>query len=181
MVPAEGGGLLIIEEYERAKARGAKIYAELVGFGASQDTYKVTDPEPSGHSYAMAITKALKDASVSAADVGLVIPNGLGIASHDRVELAGLKQALGTHLPDTPMSLTKAQTGTMAAGSGVEVGTSVLAVAEQKIPPSINTKKPVDGAKLNVSSQVRDAKIDVCVSSVYSLGGQNAALVFKRV
>jgi 3-oxoacyl-[acyl-carrier-protein] synthase II len=181
MVPAEGGGLLILEEYERAAARGAKIYAELVGFAASQDTYKITDPEPSGHSYAMAIGKAIKDAGVSAADVGLIVPNGLGIASHDRAELAGLKQAFGTHLHEIPISLTKAQTGTMAAGSGVEVGSAVLALAEQKIPPSINTKKPIDGTKLNVSAQVRDGKIGVCVSSVYSLGGQNAALVFRKV
>jgi 3-oxoacyl-[acyl-carrier-protein] synthase II len=181
MAPAEGGGLLILEEYERARTRGAKIYAELAGFAASQDTYKITDPEPSGHSYAMAISKALKDAGVSAADVGLLIPNGLGVASHDRAELAGLKQALGTRASDIPMSLTKAQTGTLAAGSGVEVGTAVLAIAEQKIPPSINTKKPIDGMKLNVFGQVRDAKINVCVSSVYSLGGQNAALVFRKV
>ncbi|MGD0464452.1 MAG: beta-ketoacyl-[acyl-carrier-protein] synthase family protein [Tepidisphaeraceae bacterium] len=181
MAPAEGGGLLILEEYERALARGAKIYAELVGFAASQDTYKITDPEPSGHSYAMAIGKALKDAEISAADVGLLVPYGLGIASHDRAELAGLKRAFGRHLLETPLSLTKAQTGTIAAGSGVEAGTAVLAVAEQKIPPSINTKKPIDGMKLNVSSQARDAKIDVSVSSVYSLGGQNAALVFRRV
>ncbi|HEY1921229.1 MAG TPA: beta-ketoacyl-[acyl-carrier-protein] synthase family protein [Tepidisphaeraceae bacterium] len=181
MVPAEGGGLLILEEYDRAKARGAKIYAELVGFAASQDTYKITDPEPSGHSYAMAIGKALKDANVSAADVGLIIPNGLGIASHDRAELAGLKQAFGSHLSAIPMSLTKAQTGTMAAGSGVEVGTAVLAMGEQKIPPSINTKKPIDGIKLNVSAETRDANIGLAVSSVYSLGGQNAALVFKRM
>jgi 3-oxoacyl-(acyl-carrier-protein) synthase len=129
----------------------------------------------------MAIVKAMKDASVSAADVGLIVPNGLGIASHDRAELAGLKQAFGPHLPEIPMSLTKAQTGTMAAGSGVEVGTAVLAMAEQKIPPSINTKKPVDGVKLNVAGEARDAKIGVCVSSVYSLGGQNAALVFRKV
>jgi 3-oxoacyl-(acyl-carrier-protein) synthase len=113
--------------------------------------------------------------------VGLVIPHGLGIASHDRAELAGLKQAFEARLTETPMSLTKAQTGTMAAGSGVEIGTAVLAVAEQKIPPSVNMKKPAEGARLNVSGQVRDGKIDVCVSSVYSLGGQNAALVFKRV
>jgi 3-oxoacyl-[acyl-carrier-protein] synthase II len=181
MAPAEGGGLLILEEHDRAQARGAKIYAELVGFAASQDAYKITDPEPSGHSYAMAISKALKDAGVSTADVGLLVPNGLGIASHDRAELAGLKQAFGARIAEISMSLTKAQTGTLAAGSGVEAGTAVLAVAEQKIPPSINTKKPIDGMKLNVSGQVRDAKINVCVSSVYSLGGQNAALVFKRV
>jgi 3-oxoacyl-[acyl-carrier-protein] synthase II len=177
----EGAGLLILEEYEHAKTRGAAIYAELIGFAASQDTYKVTEPEPSGHSYAKAVSNALKDAGVSSGDVGLLIPNGLGIASHDRAELAGLKTVFGTQLAALPMSLTKAQTGTIGAGSGVEVGSAVLALSEQKIPPSINTKKPLDGMKLNVSGKTRDAKFDVCVSSVYSLGGQNAALVFRKI
>lgn len=178
---AEGGGLLILEEYERARARGAKIYAELAGFAASQDAYRVTEPDPTGRSYANAIAGALKDAGVSAADVGLLIPNGLGIDLHDRAELAGLKRVFGAPLSEVPMALTKAQTGSLAAGSGVEAAVAAMAVREGKIPPSINTKKPIDGMKLNVSSVTRDAKIDVSVSSVYSLGGQNAALVFKCI
>ncbi|HEX4055267.1 MAG TPA: beta-ketoacyl-[acyl-carrier-protein] synthase family protein [Tepidisphaeraceae bacterium] len=178
---AEGGGLLILEEYERAHARGAKIYAELAGFAATQDAYRVTEPDPTGRSYANAIAGALKDAGVSAPDVGLLIPNGLGIASHDRAELAGLNRVFGSRLPEVPMALTKAQTGSLAAGSGVEAAAAALAVREGKIPPSVNTKKPIDGMTLNVSAEARDAKIDVSVSSVYSLGGQNAALVFKLI
>ena len=90
-VVGEGGGLLILEEYEHAKARGAKIYAEVVGFGASQDSYSVTEPDPSGHSYAAAITRALAEAKLSAAEVDLLVPFGLGIRGHDAAELAGLK------------------------------------------------------------------------------------------
>src|SRR5687767_6672953 len=90
---AEGGGLFILEEREHARARGAKVYAELVGFGASQDTYSVTDPDPSGRSYGRAVSNALADAGVEPGEVGLLVPNGLGIPSHDRAELAGLKQA----------------------------------------------------------------------------------------
>jgi len=177
----EGGGLLILEEYQRARNRGAKIYAELVGFAASQDSYQVTLPDPSGRSYAKAITNALADGAATAADVDLLVPNGLGIVSHDRAELAGLQAAFGGAAATVPISPIKAQTGSLAAGSGVEVATAVLALHHGKIPPAINTRKAIDGAKLNASPQTRDAKIDLAVSSVYSLGGQNAALVFRKV
>lgn len=177
----EGGGLLILEEYEHAKERGAKIYAELVGFGASQDVYKVTDPEPSGHSYGMAIKKALADAKVSAADVNCLVPHGLGIPSHDKAEIAGLRFAFGESLEKVPLAPIKGQIGSLAAGAGVDAATAVLALANNTVPAAVNTKKARDGGKLNLAAQPRDAKVDVSVASVYSLGGQNAALVFKKV
>src|SRR5688500_18100694 len=177
----EGGGLLILEEYEHAKARGAKIYAELVGFGASQDTHKVTDPEPSGHSYGKAIGKALADANIPPAGVDVLFPCGLGIPSHDRAELNGLTQVFGGGLERIPLAPIKAQTGSLAAGNGVEAVAAVMSVQAGKIPPAVNTKKTLDGRKLNVSPDTRDANVDVAVASVYSLGGQNAALVFKKV
>jgi 3-oxoacyl-[acyl-carrier-protein] synthase II len=180
-IVGEGGGLLILEEYERAKGRGAKIYAELIGFAASQDSYKITEPEPNGHSYSKAIGNAMKDAKVSAADVGLIVPHGLGIAKHDRAELAGLRMALEGFAGKIPMSPIKGQIGSLAAGCGVDAATAVLALHHGKIPPAINTRKPIDGVKLNVSQETRDAKIGVAISSVFSLGGQNAALVFRRV
>jgi 3-oxoacyl-[acyl-carrier-protein] synthase II len=178
---AEGGGLLILEEHDRARARGAKIYAELVGFAASQDSYKITDPDPTGRSYAAAINNALKDAKLSPADVSLLIPNGMGIPNHDRAELAGLKHVFGSALPNIPMALTKAQTGNLAAGNGVDAGTTVLALHAGTIPPSVNTKKIIDSQKLNIAPETRDAKLNVAVSSVYSLGGQNSALVFRKL
>jgi 3-oxoacyl-[acyl-carrier-protein] synthase II len=178
---SEGGGLLILEEYERAKARGAKIYAELVGFAASQDTYKVTDPDPTGHSYAQAILNALKEAHISPDAVDLHIPNGLGIPAHDRAELNGLAKVYGKRLGEVPMSPLKAQIGSLAAGSGVEAAAAVLALHYGKIPPAINTRTLSGGVKLNVSPESRDKKIAATVSSVYSLGGQNAALVFKGI
>jgi 3-oxoacyl-[acyl-carrier-protein] synthase II len=177
----EGGGLLILEEYERAKSRGAKIYAELVGFAASQDSYKVTDPDPSGRSYGQAILRALKDAGSTVDNVDLHIPNGLGIAAHDRAELAGLKLAYGERLSRVALSATKAQTGSLAAGSGVDAAVAVLAMRDGKIPPSVNTRKTADGMKLNVSHDTREATINVAVTSVFSLGGQNAALVFRKI
>jgi 3-oxoacyl-[acyl-carrier-protein] synthase II len=177
----EGGGLLILEEYEHAKARGAKIYAELAGFGASQDAYSVTEPDPTGHSYGKAVENALKDAKASAADVDLLIPHGLGIPGHDRAELEGLKKSLGDHLSKIPLAAIKAQISNLAAGVGVDAATAVLSVAHGAVPASANTTSPVDGVKLNVSKTAREQKVNVALSSTYSLGGQNAALVFKAV
>jgi 3-oxoacyl-[acyl-carrier-protein] synthase II len=180
-VLGEGGGLLILEEFERAKKRNAKIYAELVGFAASQDSYKITDPEPTGHSYATAIRNALKEAKISPDNVNLLIPNGLGIATHDKAELIGLRAAFGAASEKIPVAATKSQIGSLAAGSGVDAASAVLALHHNQIPPALNTHKISDGGKLNVAKETRDSKIDVAVTSVYSLGGQNAALVFKKV
>lgn len=180
MALGEGGGLFIIEEYERAKARGAKMYAELVGFAASQDTFKVTDPSPTGHSYAMAVRKALADAKVAPNEISCFVPHGLGIIEHDRAELAGLKLALGEALGRVPMCPIKAQIGNLAAGCGVDAAAAVLAIHSGKLPAAVNTRAVVDGMKLNVSADLREANVGVAVSSVYSLGGQNAALVFRR-
>src|SRR5688572_17617019 len=176
----EGGGLFILEEYERAKARGAKMYAELVGFGASQDTYSVTQPDPKGTSYGKAITKALADANLPPNAVDVLVPCGLGIPAHDRAELAGLHNVFGGGLERVPMAPIKAQTGNLAAGSGVDAAAAVLSLHHNTIPPAVNTRKPIEGVKLNVKPEARDARVNVAVSSVYSLGGQNAALVFRR-
>jgi 3-oxoacyl-[acyl-carrier-protein] synthase II len=175
----EGGGLLILEELEHAKARGAKIYAELVGFGASQDAHNITDPDPTGHSYGKAISKALADANLPPAAVDLMIPCGIGIRSHDQAELNGLSLVFGADIDRIAMAPLKGQLGSLAAGSGAEAAAALLAVKHGKIPPAINTRKPLDNRKLNVAPQARDQKINVAVSSVYSLGGQNAALVFR--
>jgi 3-oxoacyl-[acyl-carrier-protein] synthase II len=177
----EGGGLLILEEYDHAKKRGAKIYAELIGFAATQDAHSVTEPEPTGYSYGKAIEKALKDAHVAASDIDLLVPHGLGIPSHDRAELRGLRQALGDHLHRVPLAPIKAQTATLAAGSGVDPAATVLALHSGKIPPVLNTRRPIDDVKLNVRAEVREMPVKTAVSSVYSLGGQNAALVFRKI
>jgi 3-oxoacyl-[acyl-carrier-protein] synthase II len=178
---AEGGGLFILEEYEHAKARGAKIYAELVGFGASQDTHRITEPDPSGHSYSRAIGRALADADLPPNAVDLLVPAGLGVPSHDRAELAGLHNVFGAGLSRVPLAPIKAQIGNLAAGSGVDAAAAVLALHHNKIPAAVNTRKVIDGQTLNIKPEARDAAVNVSVSSVYSLGGQNAALVFKKL
>ena len=177
----EGGGLLIVEELEHAKARGAKIYAELVGFGASQDAYSVTEPDPTGHSYGKAISKALADANLPPVAVDLVVPCGIGIKSHDLAELNGLSQVFGAGIDRVPMAPLKGQLGSLAAGSSAETVAALLAIKHGKIPPAPNSRKPLDIRKLNVAPQARDHNVNVAISSVYSLGGQNAALVFRKV
>lgn len=181
MVCGEGGGLLILEEMEHAKKRGARIYAELVGFAASQDAYKITEPDPSGHSYGNAISHALSDAKLAAKYVDLLVPHGLGVAAFDRAELKGMQRALGSDLSRAACAPIKAQIGNLAAGCGVDAAAAVLALHHNQIPPATNTTKPIDGIKLNVSRTARDARVNVAVTSTYSLGGQNAALVFRRI
>jgi len=176
----EGGGLLILEELESARQRGAKIYAELVGFAASQDAHKITEPEPTGHSYGRAIENALRDAKLSPGDVELLIPHGIGIASHDRAELNGLRKAFAAELDRIAVAPIKPQIGLLGAGCGADAAAAALAVHSGRIPPARNTTRPIDGVKLNVHPAAREMKVGVAVSSVYSLGGQNAALVFRK-
>lgn len=180
-VLGEGGGLLILEEYEQAKTRGAKIYCELAGFGASQDAYSISDPDPSGQAYSSAIAKALTDAGVKPADVSCLIPCGTAQPTHDKAEMAGLQKAFGAALPGIPMALPKSQTGNMEAGNAAEVAFAALAVAHDTVPPAINTTSVAGGQKLNLSATSRQQPVTVAVSSVWSIGGQNAALVFKKV
>ncbi len=180
-VIGEGGGLLILEELEHARARGATVYAEVVGFAASQDTHSVTTPDPAGHAYAKAVAGALADAKLPAAAVDLIVPHGIGLASHDAAELTGLRQALGDRLSTAALAPIKAQIGNAAAGSGIDAAAAILSLRHSTIPPALNTPSEVNGTRLNVSTSAREAKLGVAVSSVYSLGGQNAALVFKAV
>jgi 3-oxoacyl-[acyl-carrier-protein] synthase II len=179
-VIGEGGGLLILEEYEHAKARGAKVYAELAGFAASQNANSVTDPDPTGHSYSKAVSNAMRDAKVSPADLDLLIPHGLGIPGVDQAELEGLKKALGDDLSRVAFAPIKAQTGNAAAGCGIDAAAAVMAIHSGAIPPSMNTRD-TNGIKLNVSAIARTQPVKTAVSSASSLGGQNAALVFKSV
>jgi 3-oxoacyl-[acyl-carrier-protein] synthase II len=180
-VLGEGGGLFILEEYEHAKARGARIHAELVGFAASQDTHSVTEPDPAGTSYARAVQKALADANIPPAAVSCIVPHGLGIQAFDRAELSGLLQVFGAGLSRIPLAPIKAQTGNLVAGCGVDAAAAALTVATGKIPGARNTEAIIDNQQLNVSKTPREQRVDVSISSVYSLGGQNAALVFKRI
>ena len=177
----EGGGLLILESYEHATARGATIYAELAGFAASMDAYSVTANDPSGRSYAKAVENALRDARLTPGDVDLLIPHGIGYAPSDASELNGIVKGFGDHAARIPVAPLKSQYGHLAAGCGVDAAAAVLSIRHSKIPPAVNAGTTPGGPKLNTDPAARDAKVDVSVSTVCSLSGQNAALVFKRV
>jgi 3-oxoacyl-[acyl-carrier-protein] synthase II len=179
-VLGEGGALLILEELSHALERGAKIYAELIGFGASQDVYSISDPDPSGRSYASAVKSALRDANISPAEVDLMMPFGEGIPAHDRAEIAGLRAVFGDRLNDVPLTPIKAQTGNLGAGNGLEVAATVLSLHHQTLCPAVNTVDCMGGMRLNAAPMARKAEIKAALSSAYSLGGQNAALLFRR-
>ncbi len=180
-VYGEGGGLLILEEYEHARSRNARIYAELVGFAASQDTHSLTSPDPTGYSYSRALAGALRDAGATAGDVDLVVPHGIGVPECDRAELAGLKTVFADQLSRPMMAPIKAQVGYLAAGCGLDAATAVLSIATGRVAPAINTPRPIDSAPLNISPTARHAPVRLAVSTTCSLGGQNAALVFRSV
>jgi 3-oxoacyl-[acyl-carrier-protein] synthase II len=184
-VISEGGGLVILEELEHAKARGARVYCELVGFGAS---HAAADPNPlkppvDGRGVALAIRKALKHAAVDGKDVGLVSACAGGLPEADASEAAALRTVLGDQLPKTPVMAIKGGLGNSGAGSGaIDFIAAALAVYNQTIPPALNCEPqdPALGLKLSPKGPV-DARVEVAISNGYALrGGQNATLVIRR-
>ncbi len=177
---SEGGALLILEEFEHAKARGATIYAEIAGFGSSQDTFDPSLPDPKGKAYAAACRTALGEAKADAADVDLIVPHGLGIPHHDHSELAGLRRVFGDNLSKPAFCPIKAQIGMAAAGSCIDLAAATLAVHHGIVPPAINTTSPIDSS-LNVSREARETKPTLALSPIFGLGGQNAAIALRRI
>lgn len=186
MVVSEGGGLVILEELEHAKARGARIYAEVIGFGASNDAYTPSQPSaphPEGRGAALAISKALRDANVSPADVSLMAPFGASLVDHDRSESRAIHTVFGERGKEIPVMAIKGTLGNNGAGSGaLDVIAAVLAIQNNTIPGAINSVEVDPECGLNVvAPSPTDANLEVVVSSAYALGGgQNAALVLKR-
>lgn len=183
-VISEGGGLLILEEYEHARQRGARIYAEVVGFGASTNTHSWSEPCPEGKGIALAVNKAMDDAGVSADDVNLIGTFGAGLVAHDLSEARGLRRALGERATRIPALATKGFTGNNGAGAGaIDVAIAAMCLKQNTVPAALNVTNvdPQCGLNVVVGNPI-DAKIDVAVTVAYALGGgQNAALVLKRL
>ena len=185
-VVSEGGGLVILEELEHARQRGARIYAELVGFGASNDAYAPAHPSrprPEGRGLALAAHKALKDAGVSAEQIDMVAALAAGLPEHDRCEAKAIRTVLGARTEQVPVLTIKAGIGNNGAGSGaLDFAAAVLATYNATIPPAVNSR-PIDpecGLKV-VGPDPVDARIEAALSVAYALnGGQNAALVIRR-
>jgi 3-oxoacyl-[acyl-carrier-protein] synthase II len=185
-VVSEGGGLVILEELEHARRREARIYAELVGFGAGHDAFTSGQPgrpHPEGRGAAVAIGKAFQDAGISAGQVDLVVSSAGGLIEHDRSEAAAICRALGEQAARVPVMNVKAGLGNNGAGSGaIDFIAGVLAVHYASIPPALNSTPPDPQCGLQVvTAGPVDARIEYALSVAYALGGgQNAALVIKR-
>ncbi|SDY47976.1 3-oxoacyl-[acyl-carrier-protein] synthase II [Lysobacter sp. yr284] len=182
-VLGDGAGILILEEYERAKARGARIYCELAGFGASSDAFHMTAPSENGEGPARCMVAAFKDAGINPDQVEYLNAHGTSTPLGDLAETLAMKRALGDHAYKMMVSSTKSMTGhLLGAAGGAEAIFSVLALHHGIIPPTINLDQPGEGCDLDyVPNVAREKKIDVAVSNGFGFGGTNGTLVFKRV
>lgn len=182
-VMGEGAGILILEEYEHAKARGAKVYAELVGFGMSGDAYHITAPDEEADGASRAMEAAIQDADIQANQVDYINAHGTSTYLNDINETKAIKRVFGSHAYELAVSSTKSMTGHLLGAAGaVEAIFSVLAIKDQVAPPTINLDHPDEGCDLNyVAHRPQQKKIDYVLSNSLGFGGTNGSLLFKRV
>ncbi|PHV12565.1 beta-ketoacyl-ACP synthase II [Chitinimonas sp. BJB300] len=184
-VMGEGAGVLVLEEYEHAKARGATIYAELAGFGMSSDAYHMTAPCEDGEGASRGMLNALRDAKVNADEVDYINAHGTSTPLGDAAETMAVKRAFGDHAKKLVVNSTKSMTGHLLGGAGgVEAVYSALALHHQKSPPTINLfEQDIEGGcDLDyVANEARDMPIRVAISNSFGFGGTNGTLVFKRI
>jgi 3-oxoacyl-[acyl-carrier-protein] synthase II len=182
-VMGEAGAILVLEELERARARGAKIYAELLGYGISSDATHITEPDPSGWNPARAMQMAFEDAGIDASLVGYINAHGTSTPLGDASETRVIKLAMGEdNARKTPISSTKGATGhTLGASGAVEAVFTVLAVDRGVLPPTINYDEADPECDLDyIPNEPRDAEIEVGVSNSFGFGGHNASIVFRK-
>jgi len=181
-VMGEGAGMLVLEEMEAAKKRGANILAEVVGYGANSDAYHVTQPAPEGEGAARCMRLALQSAGLNPEDVGYVNAHGTSTPFNDANETKALKAVFGDHARKLAVSSTKSMTGHMlGAAGGFEGVVSTLALARNILPPTINQTTPDPDCDLDyVPNQAREARVDAVMSNSFGFGGTNAVLLFKR-
>lgn len=181
-VLSDGAGALVLEELEHAKARGAHIYAELIGFGMSADAFHMTSPPDDGAGAARCIRNALNDARLNAAEVQYINAHGTSTPAGDKAEAAAIRSVFGDHAYKLSVSSTKSMVGHLLGAAGaVEAIFSVLAIRDQVAPPTINLDEPDEGCDLDfVPHQAKPMPIDVTISNSFGFGGTNGSLVFRR-
>ncbi|MGQ3890974.1 beta-ketoacyl-ACP synthase II [Legionella sp. CNM-4043-24] len=181
-VMGEGAGIMVLEDYEHAVARGAKIYAELAGFGMSGDAYHITAPDEDADGGSRAMAAAVKDAGIEPSAVDYINAHGTSTQLNDRNETIAVKRVFGEHAYKLAMSSTKSMTGHLLGAAGaVEAIFSVLAIRDQVAPPTINLDNPDEGCDLNYVAHVAQSrKIDCVLSNSLGFGGTNGSLLFKR-
>jgi len=183
-VMGEGSGVVVLEEYEHAKKRGANIYAEIVGYGMSGDSYHITAPEPSGAGAYNAMKNALSNAQIDPANINYINAHGTSTPLGDVIELQAVKQLMGGSIDNLLMSSTKSSVGHLLGAAGaVEAIFSILAMKFNIAPPTLNLEEKADEAKeFNLVAKFPiDKKINFCLSNSFGFGGTNASLVFKKV
>lgn len=182
-VMGEGAGILVLEEYEHAKARGAKIYAELCGFGMSGDAYHITAPDEDADGAARAMDAAVQDAGIDPSDINYINAHGTSTYLNDLNETKAIKRVFANAAYDLAVSSTKSMTGHLLGAAGsVEAIFSVLAIRDQVAPPTINLDNPDEGCDLNYVPHVpQQREINYVLSNSLGFGGTNGSLVFKRI
>jgi 3-oxoacyl-[acyl-carrier-protein] synthase II len=181
-VLGEGAGVLVLEELEFARRRGAPIYAEMVGYGMSGDAYHITAPTEDGDGAYRVMLAAVESAGIRPDDVDYINAHGTSTPHNDRIETIAIKRAFGAHAHRLLVSSTKSMTGhLLGAAGGLEAGITVLAVHNQRIPPTINLDQADEGLDLDyVPNQAREAAIEYALSNSFGFGGTNGSLLFKR-
>jgi 3-oxoacyl-[acyl-carrier-protein] synthase II len=183
-VMAEGSGIIVLEELEHAKARGAQIYAELVGYGMTSDAYHITAPDPSGDMPAQCMLNAVKDAGVELEDVNYINAHGTSTHRNDLNETVATKRIFGEHAKKIAISSNKSMTGhLLGAAGGMEAIATALTIKNGIIPPTINYENPdlEDGLDLDyVPNVARKAEVNVALSNNFGFGGHNACIVLKK-
>ena len=182
-VMGEGAGILVLEEYAHAKARGAKIYAEVAGYGLAGDAYHITAPAEDGDGGFRAMKAALKDAGIEMSEVDYINAHGTSTPLGDEIELGAVTRLLGDAASKATMSSTKSATGHLLGAAGaIEAAFSVLAIRDQIAPPTINLDNPSVETQIDlVPNKAKPMKIDVALSNSFGFGGTNASVVFKKV
>ena len=181
-IVGEGSGVLVIEELGRARARGAKIYAELVGYGMSADAYHITAPSEDADGAFRVMSAAIENAGIKPSDISYINAHGTSTPQGDAIETFAIKRTFGDHARKVAVSSTKSMTGHLLGGAGgLEAGITALAVHHQVAPPTINLDAPDPECDLDYIPNVkRDLRIDYALSNSFGFGGTNAALIFKR-
>ena len=181
-VVGEGSGILVLEELEHARRRGARILAETVGYGMSADAFHVTAPPPDGDGAFRVMRNALRDAGIEPHQIEYINAHGTSTDVGDRAETAAIKRCFGEHAYKVAVSSTKSMTGHLLGGAGgLEAGITVLAIRDQVAPPTINYETPDPDCDLDyVPNQARPMHIDYALSNSFGFGGTNGALIFKR-
>ena len=182
-VLGDGAGVIVLESYEHAKARGAEIYAELTGFGMSADAHHMTTPHPDGLGAASAMEAALADAGMKPTDIQYINAHGTSTPAGDELEVIGIKRTFGDHAYQLGVSSTKSMTGHLLGAAGsVEAIFTILGIRDQVAPPTINLDNPSDGCDLNFIPHVAQPMIiNAALSNSFGFGGTNGTLIFKKI